>query len=300
MNFMLYKKLCAVTQVVDSKDCPPDDGTEYYPGDFSIYYNPLYHPECHADLFRSPESVCEWLKHCFRSESLWSDVYVEFHEGFFYIEDISVNIQLRLSPLDIASSRFHPWLYLHMDHGNQGCNLSWVYTSEESLSDAFDGITLRSMVTVTGKLCAAHTRADAIAYIAKWFAAFSRHLHVMDDPDLEALCCDVGIVDIPMVNRRRYMIFSLFQHEFGDVLFPKIIRPRSNSVSYPKMYGNHLLQSIDPELDYMTLRWHVHGISNKMLTEYPTCIHASRHIGCRTDSHNCRIEHLCLSMLAQW
>ncbi len=141
-----------------------------------------------------------------------------------------------------------------MDRGNWGCNLSWVYTSEESLSDAFDGITLHSMVAVTGKLCAACTHADAIAYITKWFAAFSHRLCIMDDPDLEALCHDVGIVNIPMVNQRHYMVFSLFQHEFGDVLFPKIICPQSNLVSYPKMYGNHLLQSIDPELDYTTFR----------------------------------------------
>lgn len=37
-----------------------------------------------------------------------------------------------------------------------------------------------------------------------------------------------------------------------------------------------------------------------MLTEYPTHIHTSRHIGCHTDSRNRRIEHLHLSMLAQW
>ncbi len=101
---MLYNRACTITQVVDSKDCPPDDGTEYYPGDFPIYYDPLYHLECHADLFCSPESVCEWLKHCFRSECLWSDVHAEFHEGFFYIEDVSINIWLHLSPLDIVSS----------------------------------------------------------------------------------------------------------------------------------------------------------------------------------------------------
>lgn len=167
MNFILYKKPCTVTWVLDSKDCPPDDVTEYYPGDFPIYYDPLYHPECHADLFRSPESVCKWLKNCFHSESLWPDVHAEFHEGFFYVEDVSVNVQLHLSLLDIASSRFHPRLCLRMDHGDRRCNRSWVYTSEESLSDAFDGITLRSMVAITGKLCAAHTCADAIAYIAK-------------------------------------------------------------------------------------------------------------------------------------
>lgn len=76
----------------------------------------------------------------------------------------------------------------------------------------------------------------------------------MDDPDLDALCHDVGVVNILMVNQRRYMVFSLFQHEFGDVLFPKIIHPRSNLVSFPKMYGNRLLQSIDPELDYTTFQ----------------------------------------------
>ncbi|SJL11507.1 uncharacterized protein ARMOST_14911 [Armillaria ostoyae] len=301
MAFTLCKLPCTVTQVLDIEDCPPNDGTEYFPRDFPVYYDPLYHPENHADLFRSPEHVCEWLQSCFRVESLWSDVSVEFREGLFYVEDVSINMRLRLSPMDIASPCFHPRLSGVMRKcGQRGCNPSWVYASEGDLSDSFDGITLRAMVTFTGKTRSVHTCKDVIGFIVKQFLSFSCSIRIMDDAELKKMCKDRDIENIPMVNQRRYMVFELFRCEFGDVLFPKIIRPRPCLHSYPRMYGNRLLQSIDPELDYTTFRGHVRGISNKMLTDYPTRMHASRHLGCRTDSRNRRLECLRVIMMARW
>ncbi len=287
--------------MLDIVDCPPDDGTEYLPRNFPVYYDPLYHPENHADLFQSSECVCDWLRHCFQGESLWSDVSVEFRDRSFYVEDVSVDMRLHLSLMDIASPRFHPRLSCARQKcGDHSCNPSWVYTSEDDLSDSFDGITLRAMVAVTGKTRSVCTRKDAIGFIVKKFRSLSYGISIMEDSELKTMCRERGIVDIPMVNQRRYMVFELFWHEFGDMLFPKIICPRQYPYSYPRMYSNHLLQSIDPELDYMTFHGHICGISNKMLTEYPTRVHASRHLGGRTDSRNRCLECLRMLMMVQW
>lgn len=184
--------------------------------------------------------------------------------------------------------------------GDCSCNPSWVYASEDDLSDSFNGITLRAMVAVTGNPCSVCTCKDAIGSIVKQFHLLSYGIRIMEDCELKEMCREHGIVDILMVNRRWYMVFELIRHEFGDILFPKIIRPQQSSNSYPRMYGNHLLQSIDPELDYMTFCGHVHGISNKMLTEYPTHMHASRNLEWHTDSRNRHIECLRMLMAARW
>ncbi|SJL14195.1 uncharacterized protein ARMOST_17650 [Armillaria ostoyae] len=70
MSFVLCKLPCTVTRVLDSDDCPPNDGTEYVAGNFPTYYDPLYYPAMHPDLFCSSSRICEWLRVCFQRESL--------------------------------------------------------------------------------------------------------------------------------------------------------------------------------------------------------------------------------------
>ncbi|KAK0431623.1 hypothetical protein EV421DRAFT_2024460 [Armillaria borealis] len=213
MSFVLCKLPCTVTRVLDSDDCPPNDGTEYVAGDFPTYYNPLYYPAMHPDLFCSSSRICEWLQVCFQQESLWSDVRVEFCKGIFFVEDVLIDLRVCLSLSDIASPRFHPRLLCSRRvSGENGCNPSWVYASEADLADSFDGITMRSMSAVTGKSRAVRMRNDAIQFIVRHFIAFTHRIRVMEECGLEAL---------------RYMVFELFRQEFGDAMFPKLIQPRN-------------------------------------------------------------------------
>ncbi|KAK0435773.1 hypothetical protein EV421DRAFT_2022396 [Armillaria borealis] len=268
MSFVLFKLPCTVTRVLDSDDCPPNDGTEYVAGDFPTYYDPLYYPAMHPDLFCSSSRICEWLRVCFQRESLWSDVRVEFREGIFFVEDVSIDLRVCLSPSDIASPRFHPRLLCSRRvSGENGCNLSWVYASEADLADSFDGITVRSMSAVTGKSRAVRTRNDAIQFIVRRFIAFAHRIRVMEECGLEALCVAGGILKIPMLNRRRYMVFELFRQEFGDAMFPKLFRPRNQ---YRPGTG--------------------------LCDLSPSC---SR-LGSVSDSRNRRLENLRLSLLKRW
>ncbi|KAK0448218.1 hypothetical protein EV421DRAFT_1733344 [Armillaria borealis] len=247
MSFVLCKLLCTVMRVLDSDDCPPNDGTEYVAGDFPTYYDPLYYPAMHPDLFCSSSWICEWLRVCFQWESLWSDVRVEFRKGIFFVEDVSIDLR-RVS-------------------GENGCNPSWVYASEADLADLFDGITVRSMSAVTGKSHAVRTRNDAIQFIVRCFIAFAHRIRVMEEHGLEALCVAGGILKIPMLNQRRYMVFELFRQEFGDAMFPKLVRPRNQ---YRPGTG--------------------------LCDLSPSC---SR-LGSVSDSRNCRLENLRLSLLKRW
>ncbi len=168
MSFYLCKMLCNVTHILDEDDCPPNNGTEYCPGDFPVYYNLLYYPAMHSYVFSSPVLVCGWLRSCFQAESLWTDVHVKFHEGLFYVEDISTSLQVCLSPLDIPSIRFHPQLLLdrHVS-GENRCNPSWVYVLETNLADSFDGITVRTMTMITGRSRTLRTQGNAIQCICR-------------------------------------------------------------------------------------------------------------------------------------
>ncbi len=93
------------------------------------------------------------------------------------------------------------------------------------------------------------------------------------------------------------MAFELFHDEFGDAIFPKIVQPCEHTYTCPRMYGNQLLQTTDPELDYPTFRHRVSTLSKKLLTEYSSCIHHSRHLSTVMDSCNRQLENLHLSLL---
>ncbi len=147
---MLCKIPCTVTHLLDTDDCPLNDGTEYSSSDFPVYYNLLYHSDMYPDIFFPPFLVCGWLWSCFEGETLWHNIHVEFHEGVFYVEDVSIDLQICLSPLDITSACFCPCIFLlHCVSSENRCNLLWIYTSETELVDSFNGIMVRVMSAIT-------------------------------------------------------------------------------------------------------------------------------------------------------
>ncbi len=56
----LNKEPCRRARVLDLSHCPPP-GLVHSIYDYAIYYDAIYYPELHDDVFSSPEACVSWL-----------------------------------------------------------------------------------------------------------------------------------------------------------------------------------------------------------------------------------------------
>ncbi len=251
MAFGLLKSPCRRVRVLDEDQVPPD-GEEHSLTDYPEYYDALYSPEYHEEVFESSEAVRCWLGDIFAAESGWPDIKVSFDDGNFMVDDASCDIRIFLSLEDIAKESFHPRTYYKLSYPTLRSNPFWLYRSEAELKHSFEGITVKQMGQVIGDWQKVKRRDNAIEAVVEIFRSLARRVVRMSDQDLFLLCKEKNLGDCPEINGRRWMYFEIFRATFGDRLFPRMIR--LPTYAYPKVLrrGNGLLRSIDPELDVST------------------------------------------------
>ncbi|KAG1829716.1 hypothetical protein DFJ58DRAFT_737237 [Suillus subalutaceus] len=113
MAAFLHKTPSVITRVLDVNDCPPLH-VLHSPADFPLYYDPLYHPECHPAVFETPSGFCSWLYSalnyhvlsCAKCASC-----IEVHSVSF--DGVAVNIRIGGVSVSFSPSHFAPASYAH-------------------------------------------------------------------------------------------------------------------------------------------------------------------------------------------
>ncbi len=189
MAFPLAKLPCRRVRVLDEEFDPSSD-EGYSPSLFPEYYDPLYFSGVHPEVFETPESVCNRLRDIFRAESGWEGVRVTYGQGKFLVEDVSYDIRVILGIDEIVSERFHPRTYYKFSYPALRTNPSWLYRTENQLTDSFEGITVREMKRVLGNWHRLKLRDEAIDAVVKSFTELAQRLLRTTDLELEKMCTD--------------------------------------------------------------------------------------------------------------
>lgn len=108
-------------RVVDVDDCPPL-GVPHEMSQYPIYYDPIYYPDIHRNVFMSPESIAQWMEsqfphhlNCCQQCSLYfhnitMQCAVKFVFGSGFHADLghwmSYDISLLITQEDLASAAF--------------------------------------------------------------------------------------------------------------------------------------------------------------------------------------------------
>ncbi len=290
-----HKFPCRRARVVEEDDCPADG--EHCCTNCPVYYDPLYYPDLHPLVFNNRKTVCLWLQDCFFHYTHWRHARAVDIGSCIIVEDPVFDKRVVLSLEAIASKDFHP-----MDCARRAeqSNPAWLYLSSTALFECFEDITVNTIRKSISVPRMKRSRADVITVAVKRFQTLAASVAPMTDQavveSFEGSMTGTGN------RKRRANIFRLFQTEFGDLMFPRLIRPHGDNDHYRSSVQayNAELGWMDPESNVAAFKKRVRRIPLARLKPCVQLLRYSRRKCLLSAPREEMQEALRLSTLQRW